>query len=251
MADKILKAFSVVSKAIDLEKGIFEVMISTEAVDRQGDIVRATGARLENYLKNPVVLWAHDYNQPPVAKALSIEIIPGKGVKATFQFPEWGVNPHADVIRRLWAAGFLNATSIGFIPLASKPIDEEEEDYWWGPRDFVEWEMLEFSIVPVPANQEALRLAVKSLTTKTPVQKRGRVLSSANEKKLKDAAAAINDVLSQLGGEEEEDSDKSIPGANASDTEHTAELNTTPTSNDVDEAVWAELNNLLSNLSGE
>jgi HK97 family phage prohead protease len=247
MTDKIIKAFSVVSKAIDLEAGIFETMISTEAVDRQGDIVRATGARLENYLKNPVVLWAHDYSQPPIAKALGIEILPGSGLKSRFQFSEWNINPQADVVRRLWASGFLNATSIGFIPLKSKALNEEDEDYWWGPRDYVEWELLEYSIVPVPANQEALRLAMKSLATKTPfLQKRGRVLSAANEKKLKDAAAAITDVLSQLG-EEEEDPDKQLP-AQADTEPSNVESNTDPTSNDVDEAVLEKIGNLFSEI---
>jgi HK97 family phage prohead protease len=166
--EQIRKAFSVVSKAVDVEAGIFEAMISTEAVDRQGDIVRATGAQLGNYLKNPVVLWAHDYSQPPVARALSVEIVPGEGIKATFQFPEWGSNPQADVVRRLWQAGFLNATSIGFIPLKSRPVDgEKDEDFWWTPQEYLSWELLEFSIVPVPANQEALRLAVKTLKSIT------------------------------------------------------------------------------------
>jgi HK97 family phage prohead protease len=167
MTEPIRKAFSVVSKAVDLDAGIFEAMISTEAVDRHGDIVRATGARLENYLKNPVVLWAHDLDAPPIAKALSIEVLPGEGLKATFQFPNWGVSEQADVVRRLWAGGFLNATSVRFTPIKWKPLEGDEND-WWGPREYVEWELLEFSIVPVPANQEALRLAIKSISGPPP-----------------------------------------------------------------------------------
>lgn len=244
--DKVVKAFSVVSKTIDLDAGIFEAMISTEAVDRQGDIVRATGAQLENYLKNPVVLWAHDYAQPPVAKALSIEIMPGSGLKATFQFPEWNMNPHADVVRRMWAGGFLNATSIGFMPLKSKPIDgTKDEDVWWVPQEYTSWELLEFSIVPVPANQEALRLALTSLV---PTTKRGRVLSSANEKKLKEAADLITDVLSQLG--ESEPEEESLP-AKADTEAPESESNTDPTSNDTDEELVKAFENLINILSGE
>jgi HK97 family phage prohead protease len=246
MTEKIFKAFSVISKAVDLEAGIFEAMISTEAVDRQGDIVRATGAKLDNYLKNPVVLWAHDYGDTPVAKCLSIEIMPGKGLKATFQFPEWGTSARADEVRRLWAAGFLNATSIGFIPITSMAIDPNDK-YGWGPQDYVEWELLEFSIVPVPANQEALRLAVKSLetelnkhqhqggyvrpgtsfligslkddsleifipTVKGSIQsKSGRVLSASNESKIRKAQVLLTDVLSQL--QEEEPVEEDITGS--------------------------------------
>jgi len=204
MTEKIIKSFTTISKAVDIDNGVFEAMISTEAVDRQGDIVRALGARLENYLKNPVVLWAHDYQAPPVARALSVEIIPGEGLKSTFQFSGWGVNPQADTIRRLWAGGFLNATSIGFIPLKSNPMDGNKDgEGWYSPHDYVEWELLEFSIVPVPANQDALRLALRSLAQ--PVAKRGRVLSAVNERKLREAAEAINAVLEQLADETQEE----------------------------------------------
>lgn len=202
--DKVYKAFVAETKAVDLDLGIFEAMISTEAVDRQGDIVRATGAKLDNYMKNPVVLWAHDYGEMPVARTLSIEIMAGKGLKARFQFPEWGVSERADEVRRLWAAGFLNATSIGFQPITAQPLGDRND--FWGPQEFVEWELLEYSIVPVPANQEALRLAVKrmdaELNKPRTHEKRGRVLSAANEKKLREAQTLLEEVLRQLQAEE-------------------------------------------------
>lgn len=167
--NKVIKSFSVETKAIDLEAGVFEAMISTEAVDRSGDIVRAAGAKIENYLKNPVVMWAHDYSLPPVAKALSIEVIPGQGIKSSFQFAPWGANAQADTVRKLWAGGFLNAVSIGFIPLASEDMKSEDPGMWFTPKDYTEWELLEYSIVPIPANQEALRMAIKSLAAHTQV----------------------------------------------------------------------------------
>jgi len=159
MANKILKTFSTTSKAIDREAGIYEVMVSTEAVDRDGDIIRAAGGKFDNYLKNPVVLWGHDYHELPIAKTLSLTAVPGVGVRAKFQFPKRGLHPEADKIRDLWDGGFLNATSIGFIPLKSVNLNPNEP---WGPKEFIEWELLEFSVVNVPANAEALRLAMKN-----------------------------------------------------------------------------------------
>lgn len=156
----IRKAFPSRVKAIDRAAGIYEAMISTESVDREGDIVRATGAQLGNFFKNPVVLFGHDYNAPPVAKALSVDIIPGMGIKSTFQFPAKGINQRADEIHGLWDAGFLNATSIGFIPLASKPLTDSS----WGPQEYTSWELLEYSIIPVPANADALALAAKTIS---------------------------------------------------------------------------------------
>lgn len=238
--DTVFKAFSVVSKTVDLDLGIFEGMISTEAVDRQGDIVRATGARLENYLLNPVVLWAHNYSELPVARAISIEIIAGVGLKARFQFPEWGTSAKADEVRRLWAAGFLNATSIGFNPVSSKPLDPKQ---MWGAQDYVEWELLEFSIVPVPANQEALRLAMKTLST--PIEKRGRVLSAGNEKKIRQASEYLQEVLDQL--QEEADPGEETPDKQNGKAEPTIDDDTEQRS----EAIAESLSNLFDVLLKE
>jgi len=199
--EPIYKAFSVVTKAVDVENGIYEAMITTEAPDRTGDIVRATGAQINDYMKNPIVLWAHQYDMPPVAKALSITVMPGQGLKAVFQFPPLGTSPDADTIHKLWAGGFLNATSIGFIPLIATDIKGADGGGWMPPQDYQSWEMLEFSIVPVPANQDALRLAMKTLAT--PNIKSGRTLSAANEKKIKDAIAILNDVLKAVDTEQE------------------------------------------------
>lgn len=156
-------AFNTVSRAVDVEAGIFEAMISTENEDRQGDIVVASGMRAEAFMANPVVLWAHNSRQPPVGKALEVGIVPG-GVKAVWQFPQLGLSAQADEIHRLWAAGFLNATSIGFLPIKSEALPGHDDD-WWPPMKFLEWELVEFSIVPVPANREALRMALRHLDT--------------------------------------------------------------------------------------
>ena len=50
MTKKMRKTYLIERKAIDPDEGIFEVMISTEAVDREGDIVVAAGIELEDYL---------------------------------------------------------------------------------------------------------------------------------------------------------------------------------------------------------
>lgn len=202
MTAAIYKTFQAESKAIDIEKGIYETMISTESVDRSGDIMRAAGGDFANYMKNPVVLLGHNYSDLPVAKTLEINIIPGVGVRTRFQFPEFGLYDKADTTHKLWDAGYLNAASIGFNPKKSVNLDPEKP---WGPQEYIEWELLEWSIVVVPANQDALRLALDNI--ETTLTKRGRVLSAGNEKRLKDAAEAINQVLKQLGEEENEQSE--------------------------------------------
>lgn len=172
-------AFSTVTRAVDPEAGIFEAMISTETEDRQGDIVVASGMRAEAFMANPVVLYAHDSRQPPVAKALEVAIVPG-GVKSTFQFAHQGLSARADEIHRLWAAGFLNATSIGFLPIKSEALPGRDDD-WWPPMKFLEWELVEFSIVPVPANREALRMAL-------------RYMDQSDEEEVRQALAVVREL---------------------------------------------------------
>ncbi len=160
----IRKTYTVDCKAVDADAGIFEAMISTEERDRDGDILMASGAQLESFLKNPVVLFAHSYHDAAdvVGKALEVEPIPGLGVRARWQFVDRGVSENADMVRGLWAGGFLNATSIGFIPHESTEIKNEDNGRTTG-KLITDWELLEFSIVVVPSNQSALRLAVKTL----------------------------------------------------------------------------------------
>lgn len=191
--DTIYKAYGVEVKTVDAEQGIYDLLASAETKDRDGDILVADGADLSAYRKNPVVLWAHDYKALPVGKAIDIQSVSGKGLKARVQFAPMGIDPHIDAVRQLWAGGFLNAASVGFIPTQSEPHADKAAGF-----RFTKWQLLEFSIVPVPANADALRLSMKAMDDALVIEKKGRVLSGANEAKLRAAAQAISEVLSQL-----------------------------------------------------
>lgn len=164
MSKLIYKQFPVEKKTVDAERGIFEAMITTESVDRDGDIILATGGDLTNFRKNPVVLDSHMHlSGAVIGKSLKEEVIKGKGIKATFKFASREISERADNIRKLWEGGFLNAVSIGFILHSfDRRTDEDGEELRRG-KVFTEWELLEFSIVPVPANQDALRLGYKMM----------------------------------------------------------------------------------------
>jgi HK97 family phage prohead protease len=128
-------------------------MVSTEGVDRDGDRLFAAGADLGQYRRNPVVLFAHDSRSIPVGRAISVEATPGQGLRATWQW-----NTGDELGRRVkaaWEGGFLSATSVGFKP-------REYEKNRFGGLDFTDWELLEFSVVPIPANPGAVR-GLKSL----------------------------------------------------------------------------------------
>lgn len=123
--------------------------ISTASTDRDRDQINPAGWRLDAYRQNPVVLWAHSYHDLPVAKATSIGIEAGRLV-AEAEFVPAGISPFADTVYQLVKGGFLSATSVGFRPL--KWMRNEER----GGYDIEEADLMEFSIVPVPSNPEAL-----------------------------------------------------------------------------------------------
>lgn len=126
--------------------------ITTASVDRDGDTIDPTGWDLNSYSKNPVVLWAHDYSQPPVGKAVNIQATKD-GLRADVEFLPQGMSQFADMIHDMCKNGFLNATSVGFRGTEFDKSAERKSGY-----DFKKQELLEFSIVPVPSNPEALAL---------------------------------------------------------------------------------------------
>ena len=134
------------------DSGTFRVIISTPAIDRQGESVDQNLWDLSNYLGNPVVLWAHDYYSLPIGIATNIEkqIIDNQAVLvAEGKFAPAEANPFAQQVRALYESGIVRATSVGFIPSSARMDGLSEKGN----------ELLEFSFVPVPANPQALSLS--------------------------------------------------------------------------------------------
>lgn len=123
--------------------------ISTESPDRDNDTISTKGWDLSAYKKNPVVLFAHDARTPPIAKASNVTVNDNV-LQAEAEFMPREMSEFADSVYQMIQNDFLRATSVGFRPLEFK-INEER-----GGIDFEKQELMEFSIVPVPANPEAL-----------------------------------------------------------------------------------------------
>jgi HK97 family phage prohead protease len=155
---ELRKEFGGVVKAAKLlgddEAGEIEVpfVISTASVDRMKDTIALEGWRLENYAKNPVVLWAHNSYSPPSGKAPAGARVEDNALKATAVFASRDLWPFGNMVGRMYLHGYMNAVSVGFQPL--KYAWNEERSSW--AIDFLEQELLEFSAVPIPANPEAL-----------------------------------------------------------------------------------------------
>ena len=156
MADMLKRLMTVEVKETEVSR-VLEIAGSTEDKDRMGDIIMASGWKLKEFKKNPVFLWAHDYRQPPIGKALKVWIDKETSklmFKIEFAPPE--VYEFADTIYKLYVGGFLHATSVGFIPLDWEGKDEENPSPKWENNVYLKQELLELSAVPVPANANAL-----------------------------------------------------------------------------------------------
>lgn len=131
----------------DLGPRQVRVVISTDAVDRAGDVVRQDGLELGNFQANPIILWNHD-QKFPIANAL--EIKRGKGVtEALVEFFAEGIDETADRVCRMVKAGVVKGVSIGFNPIEVKPLAS-------GAFEFTVSELLEFSFCSIPAQPGAL-----------------------------------------------------------------------------------------------
>lgn len=142
------KQLAVKIQDVNEQARTFWAVGSTETRDRQGDIVHADGWLVDNFLKNPVIPWAHDYSQPPVANVEEIKVEGGR-LLFKAKFPSAEDYPFADVIYRLYKGGFLRAFSVGFDPLEAKNLPD-------GGMEYFKQELYEVSAVVLPANPEAL-----------------------------------------------------------------------------------------------
>lgn len=130
------------------------VVIAANERARTAPEIDLAGLRFENYRRNPVVMWAHDSTgrSPsgglPIGRTLSIDRADDGGIVAEFEFLD--DDPFAQRIRNAWDKGFLQAASISWLPIESRPAKSG------GVRD-VRAELLEWSIVSVPADPDALR----------------------------------------------------------------------------------------------
>lgn len=145
------------------ESGELRVVISTAARDRDRDTIDPAGWDLTNYKKNPVILFAHDHSRPVIGRALKTYIEDGKLVSIPEFMPE-DMDPFAASIGKMVAGGWMKATSVGFMPL-EWVFNEEEHGV-----DFSKQELMEYSVVPVPSNPQALVEAKRAKIDLAPVK---------------------------------------------------------------------------------
>lgn len=132
----------------------FRFTFSDGSVDRMTDTIDPKGWDLTHFNKNPVALAVHASSDltAVIGKAKNVGIV-GKKLMGDIEFMPGDVNPLAEMAYRMVDGGWINAVSVGFRP--TKYAFSEEKDRPWGI-DFKEQELLEISLVPIPANPNAL-----------------------------------------------------------------------------------------------
>lgn len=154
MADKVVKGYirtpDVSIKIYNEEKRLIEGYASTKHIDRVNDVVlpEAFKDTLKSFLAGSCpLLFNHNPNEP-VGKIVAATIDDtGLYVKAEIG-KGYG---KADDVWAMIKDGVLKAFSIGFIPLEMEPDEKNAEINY-----IKKLELLEISIVSVPANREAL-----------------------------------------------------------------------------------------------
>lgn len=243
---------STIAKLYNVEKGAGDddgfFIASTNELDRDNDRVFPKGIETDNFRKNPLLVWSHNYFDPTAILGRIKRFKKSRElfkVKPEFREPSERPEDKVALIRDMVEQGFIRAMSIGFIP---KEWVENEE----GGFDFKRVELLEVSFVTVPANPgaalgygakglEGLELPEGYVTSKQWMKEHAQ-----GEDDDVEEPAATEDALEGVAGEieaetEDDDEPTEVP---ATDIEEEAEL--TP---EQEEIVAAELSEAIAALA--
>jgi HK97 family phage prohead protease len=187
------------------ENDLYTFVVSTPEVDRYGTIIVPSGIDYTAYLNNPIVLAQHDSDEWPIGRCLGFAMN-GENLEATIQIE--CITEEGKKLNKLINAGYVKAVSVGIIP---KEYEEQTID---GQKVtiYTKSELVEFSVVSVPANRQALlKKSMKTLLQDSinKYKKEKRMLTPEIEAKIKDELlpaikeAFVNEVIN-LGFSPEE-----------------------------------------------
>lgn len=171
------------------EDGPISFVASTPSTDRYGDVILADGWQLDRYKQNPVLLFAHNWWGVPIGKAPRVNVAGGVLMTGPVEFCGADVNELGPQCEAAVRQGFLNAVSVGFNPVEWSFTDDGVL--------FKACELLEISIVPIPANADAL---VQSKSAARAWLKSWADRSALDEKLMPATRALAHDVGAIFAG---------------------------------------------------
>lgn len=156
-------AFKRAPRTSDPTRRTVEYEASNDLRDRSGDRVNVKGWKLDSFQKNPVLLWSHNREQPPIGKVIQLRKTregDRNVLLARAHYFEGDKNPLSELIYRMVVDGDLPGSSVSFQPIkAIRPRTEmEARELGLGPYGiyYESQELLELSAVSVPANAQAV-----------------------------------------------------------------------------------------------
>ena len=154
MERRVRSAYVDIVERRALEGNFYRVTIAANERVRQPPELDFGGLSTERYLRNPVVMWAHDIlgrsesGGLPIGRTRELTRDGTGRLVADFEFLSEGA--FAQRVKNAWDKGFLRAASISWMPIEGGP---SEGGQWRDTRS----DLLEWSIVAVPADPDALR----------------------------------------------------------------------------------------------
>ncbi|MCX7611851.1 MAG: HK97 family phage prohead protease [Ignavibacterium sp.] len=199
--EKIFKNYESIENTIDAEKREITHIITSDTVDRDGDIVIPEGGKFDNYERNPIVLFMHNQYYP-IGKNLWKKIV--KDSTGTYLKVKTKITDKTELandVFNLYSEGILKAWSIGFTPNWNKVEEIKDEKGKFLGYKFNEWELLEYSAVSIPANPDAITEAykiVKSEELKRQIEYDEMKLKLNDLTKYDNEIKRLNDEINEL-----------------------------------------------------
>jgi HK97 family phage major capsid protein/HK97 family phage prohead protease len=133
-----------------------DFILSDGEPDRLGDIIEPEAWQIDKF--SPVALFNHSRND--IIGRWERVRVEAKALRGSLRLAAQGTSPVVDMVRALHDQGLLDTVSVGFRSLAREPIDPKDP---FGGQRFTKVELLEASLVTVPANPRARRIAKQFL----------------------------------------------------------------------------------------
>lgn len=155
--EQLSRAYSVLTlKSVSEDQRIITGIATTPATDRQGDIIEPLGVKFNNPMP---LLWQHRSDKPVGSVVFDTPTKDGIGFTATIAaLAEPGTLK--DRLDEAWQSvklGLVTAVSIGFRAIEYSFLEDK------GGIRFLETEVMELSLVTIPANADATIQTIKSI----------------------------------------------------------------------------------------
>ena len=167
------KSFATRTVGVDLEARTVRAYITTPTIDEEGEVLLSRGADLSRFTKTGTVFDVHQYGtKDVVGRCLNVEQR-DDGIIATTRFtPRPPAHPEAeewwpDTVLWLFSVGDVRGWSVGFASVEGRsPTKKDLGDFGENVRYVhTRWRLLEYSVAPLPCNEDALALSMKGMVS--------------------------------------------------------------------------------------